>query len=155
VFRRIHPGTQADRSIWPATVPAVAQILSEGLDLAAGITVLAGENGAGKSTVVEVLAEACGLNPQGGSGKARFQTRASEPGIGEHLWAERGPAYPAWTYFLRADQPSRSCRTSLPDRRPQSCRTTRYSLASWLLPDDHRQMPRDRQLFSGRTSHGR
>jgi predicted ATPase len=87
-------------SAWPATVPAVAQILSEGLELAAGVTVLTGENGSGKSTVVEVIAEACGLNPQGGSAKARYQTRESEPGIGELLWAERGLAYPSWAYFL-------------------------------------------------------
>ena len=105
VFRQIHPygGSEVDTSQWPATVPAVAQILTEGMDLGAGITVLAGENGAGKSTVVEMIAEACGLNPQGGSAKATFRTRRSEPGIGAHLWAERGPGYPAWTYFLRAD----------------------------------------------------
>jgi predicted ATPase len=105
VFRRIrsYGGGEVDRSRWPATVPAVAQILAEGLDLGTGVTVLAGENGAGKSTVVEMIAEACGLNPQGGSAKAMFETRPSEPGIGEHLWAERGPGYPAWMYFLRAD----------------------------------------------------
>jgi len=105
VFRRIHRyvGGEVDRTRWPATVPAVAQILAEGLDLGPGVTVLAGENGAGKSTVVEVMAEACGLNPQGGSAKARFQTGDTEPGVGRHLWAERGPGYPAWTYFLRAD----------------------------------------------------
>lgn len=105
VYRKIHPyeGGEVDMSAWPATVPAVAQILAEGLDLGTGVTVLAGENGTGKSTVVEVIAEACGLNPQGGSAKARFRTRDSEPGIGRHLWAERGPAYPAWSYFLRAD----------------------------------------------------
>jgi predicted ATPase len=105
VFRRIHDyrGGEVEKSRWPATVPAVAQILAEGLDLGTGVTVLAGENGAGKSTVVEVIAEACGLNPQGGSAKASFQTRESEPGIGGHLWAERGPGYPAWSYFLRAD----------------------------------------------------
>jgi predicted ATPase len=105
VFRRIHPyrGGEIDPKRWPATVPAVAQILAEGLYLETGVTVLAGENGAGKSTVVEMLAEACGLNPQGGSAKAMYQARDSEPGIGEHLWAERGPGYPAWTYFLRAD----------------------------------------------------
>jgi predicted ATPase len=105
VFREIHPysGSEVDPALWPATVPAVAQILAEGLDLGAGVTVLAGENGAGKSTVVEMIAEACGLNPQGGSAKASFQTRDSEPVIGGHLWAERGPGYPAWMYFLRAD----------------------------------------------------
>jgi predicted ATPase len=105
VFRQIHPytGGEVDLSRWPATVPAVAQILHDGLDLGTGVTVLAGENGSGKSTVVEVIAEACGLNPQGGSAKARFETRATEPGVGGLLWAERGPGYPAWMYFLRAD----------------------------------------------------
>ena len=105
VFRRVHrhEGGEIDLSAWPATVPAVAQVLREGFELPAGVTVLIGENGSGKSTVVEVLAEACGLNPQGGSAKARYQTRGSEPGIGQHLWAERGPGYPAWGYFLRAD----------------------------------------------------
>jgi predicted ATPase len=105
VFRQIHRygGGEVDRSRWPATIPAVAQILSEGLDLITGVTVLAGENGTGKSTVVEMIAEACGLNPQGGSAKTTFQTRDSEPGIGAHLWAERGLGYPAWAYFLRAD----------------------------------------------------
>jgi predicted ATPase len=104
-FRQIRPygGNGVDWSRWPATVPAVAQILTDGLDLGTGVTVLAGENGAGKSTVVEMLAEACGLNPQGGSAQAMFETRASEPGIGQHLWAERGPGYPTWRYFLRAD----------------------------------------------------
>jgi predicted ATPase len=105
VFRRIHRyrDGEIDLAAWPATVPAVAHILRDGLELPAGLTVLIGENGSGKSTVVEVLAEACGLNPQGGSAKARYQTRGSEPGIGQHLWAEPGPSYPAWTYFLRAD----------------------------------------------------
>jgi predicted ATPase len=105
VYRRIHPyrGDEIDKSTWPATIPAVAQILSEGLELPAGVTVLVGENGAGKSTVVELLAEACALNPQGGSPKANFRIRDTEPGLGGNLWIERGPAYPSWTYFLRAD----------------------------------------------------
>ena len=50
------PGRPADPDRWPATVPAVAQMLRDGLDLAAGLTVLVGENGSGKSTVVEALA---------------------------------------------------------------------------------------------------
>jgi predicted ATPase len=105
VFSRIrrHLGDGIDMSSWPATVPAVAQMLRSGLDLGAGVTVLTGENGSGKSTVVEVIAEACGLNPQGGSAKARYRTHDSEPGTGQFLWAERGPGYPSWSYFLRAD----------------------------------------------------
>jgi predicted ATPase len=67
-------------SVWPASVPALAQVLRDGLELPAGLTVLAGENGSGKSTVVETLAEAYGLNPQGGSALGQsFRIRESEP----------------------------------------------------------------------------
>ncbi len=53
---------------------------------------------------MEILAEACGLNPQGGSVQARlFQTRDSEPGVGAQLIVERGAVRPHWSYFLRAD----------------------------------------------------
>ena len=58
-------GAAVDQLVWPGCVPAMAQLLREGLELPAGLTVLVGENGSGKSTVVECLAEAYGLNPQG------------------------------------------------------------------------------------------
>jgi predicted ATPase len=90
---------------WPATVPAAAQLLREGLDLPPGITILVGENGSGKSTVVEMMAEAYELNPQGGSIIASRQARVrqSEPGAGHRLVVEREPGRHGWAYFLRAD----------------------------------------------------
>ncbi|MGH3154564.1 MAG: ATP-binding cassette domain-containing protein [Streptosporangiaceae bacterium] len=101
-FRPV-PDVQVDEGVWPATVPAMAQLLREGLELPAGLTVLVGENGSGKSTVVECLAEAYGLNPQGGSPHARlFRVRDSEPGLGSELTVVRG-LRPRWSYFLRAD----------------------------------------------------
>ena len=88
---RPDPGVPVDTSRWPATVPAVEQLLCEGLELPAGLTVLVGENGSGKSTMIEMLAEACGLNPQGGSAAGQlFRVRDSEPRTGAHLIVERG-----------------------------------------------------------------
>jgi predicted ATPase len=101
---RQDPGNPVDTTRWPATVPAVKQLLGDGLGLAPGLTVLVGENGSGKSTLMEMLAEACGLNPQGGSAQAGlFRIRGSEPGAGPHLIVERGLVRPRWSYFLRAD----------------------------------------------------
>jgi predicted ATPase len=42
---------------WPYSIPAVAQIVAEGgLEIPAGVTILVGENGSGKSTIIEALA---------------------------------------------------------------------------------------------------
>ncbi|WP_208092702.1 AAA family ATPase [Blastococcus xanthinilyticus] len=86
--------------VWPATVPAIAQILREGLALGPGATVLVGENGSGKSTVLEVLAAALGINAEGGSRNTRLVTRRSEPGSLD-LIVERPPGADRWAYFLR------------------------------------------------------
>jgi predicted ATPase len=115
------PGARADESRWPASVPAMAQLLREGLELPAGLTVLVGENGSGKSTVIEALAEAYGLNPQGGSALAQsFRIRPSEPGVGRELTVVRGPRA-RWSYFLRADTMSQlyTYLEQNPGRRPE------------------------------------
>lgn len=102
-MRRFKPDPGAPRppaDAWPLTVPAIAQILREGLTLSPGATVLVGENGSGKSTVLEVLAAALGLNPEGGSVGTRHTTRRSEPGHLD-LIVERSPGANRWAYFLR------------------------------------------------------
>ena len=63
---------------WPTSIPAVAQILGDGLDLPPGATLLVGENGSGKSTIVEAAAMAFGLSPEGGSTHAQHSTYQTE-----------------------------------------------------------------------------
>ncbi len=42
---------------WPFTIPAVAQLISEGgFEVPSGVTILVGENGSGKSTLIEAFA---------------------------------------------------------------------------------------------------
>ena len=50
------PDAAPDPAAWPYRLAPVAQLLRDGLDLPAGVTFLVGENGSGKSTVVEAVA---------------------------------------------------------------------------------------------------
>ena len=90
------------RAAWPGDIPAVAQLLDEGLDLGAA-TVFVGENGSGKSTLVEGVAMAFGLGAEGGSTGSRRQTRPSESPLSQHLALIRGAGGSRHGYFLRAE----------------------------------------------------
>ena len=79
------------------------QLLDQGLDLRPGVTFLVGENGSGKSTLVEAVAEAYGLNPEGGSRGAQHRTRVSESPLGDVLRVVRSPGPLVASYFLRAE----------------------------------------------------
>lgn len=56
---------KVDRAVYPFNIPA----FSRGIDLAfrSKVTFVVGENGTGKSTLLEAIAECCGFNPEGGS----------------------------------------------------------------------------------------
>ncbi|MEU4604587.1 AAA family ATPase [Kribbella sp. NPDC023972] len=88
---------------WPHTIPAVRQLLTDGLDLNPGVTFLVGENGAGKSTLVEAIAVAYGMSSEGGSTGARLTTRASESPLADELVLTRGVGARKSGFFLRAE----------------------------------------------------
>lgn len=88
---------------WPGTIPAVAQLAREGLELSPNVSFLVGENGSGKSTIVEAVAAAYGLSPEGGSAQGHFSTRATESPLGAALRLQRGIGAPRWGFFLRAE----------------------------------------------------
>jgi len=103
--RRIRGSADAhwDAGSWPADIPAVAQVLRDGLELGRGVTFLVGENGSGKSTLVEGIATAYGLPPEGGSNQGSHSTRPSESPLGGWLQVERSVGAPRWGFFLRAE----------------------------------------------------
>ncbi|GGM46908.1 ABC transporter, ATP-binding protein [Dactylosporangium sucinum] len=97
------PGAEWDPDAWWARIPAVRAVLEAGLDLPAGVTFLVGENGSGKSTLVEALAQAYGLNPEGGSRSAMHRTRHTESPLGAALRLVRTSGGRGDAYFLRAE----------------------------------------------------
>ena len=100
----VRPDAAIDRRSWPASVPAVRQLLDEGaLELPPGVTFLVGENGSGKSTLIEGIAMAYGLPPEGGSSNGGGTTRPSESPLGDWLGVERTGGAPSWGFFLRAE----------------------------------------------------
>jgi predicted ATPase len=88
---------------WPSSIPAVAQVLREGIDLDEGVTFLVGENGSGKSTLVEGIAIAYGFSPEGGSRQAQHRTRPTESPLSDWLRIQRGVGASRWGFFLRAE----------------------------------------------------
>jgi len=62
---RLRPGAQIDPSLFPFSIPAFSAGLN--LELEKKVTFLVGENGTGKSTLLEAIASACGFPLQGGA----------------------------------------------------------------------------------------
>lgn len=84
-------------------IPAVRH-LAQGNPLVfrAPVTFLAGENGTGKSTLLEAIAVAWGFNPEGGTRNFRFSTSASHSSLWRSLTlTKRG--FPEDGFFLRAE----------------------------------------------------
>lgn len=102
-MRQVRLDPRADTGRYPFILPVVQQLSrSGGLDLDGAVTFLVGDNGTGKSTLIEALAVAAGFNAEGGSQSFRFATRATESSLADHLvlrWAHK----PRTGFFLRAE----------------------------------------------------
>lgn len=100
---QIDPDRAADANAdrFPLNLPAVRGF--DGQPFHPRVTFLVGENGTGKSTVLEAVAVGCRLNPEGGSRNFNFATRASHSRLGEHIRLARTGALPGDAYFLRAE----------------------------------------------------
>lgn len=90
----------ADPSVYPFSIPAVQKL--DGLKLSQ-VTYFIGENGSGKSSILEAIAVVCGFNAEGGSLNFSFATRRSESVLHRHIRLARGLARPRTGFFLRAE----------------------------------------------------
>jgi predicted ATPase len=86
---------------YPFALPAVRALTR--VELRRPVTLFVGENGTGKSTLLEGIATAWGFNPEGGSLNFAFSTRSSHSPLHSYLTLERGTRRPRDGYFLRAE----------------------------------------------------
>ncbi|WP_336989851.1 AAA family ATPase [Bacillus infantis] len=88
-------------SRYPFSLPAVKNL--DNLPLHPDVTFIVGENGMGKSTLLEAIAIAAGFNPEGGSLNFSFSTHNSHSELEQYIRLSRGSERPEDGFFLRAE----------------------------------------------------
>jgi len=86
---------------YPFNLPAVKEL--ESIDFHDRVTYIIGENGVGKSTLLEAIAVAWGFNPEGGTLNFNFATAETHSPLHRHLRLIRGTARPQDGFFFRAE----------------------------------------------------
>jgi len=84
-------------------IPAVKHLMEKGkLELSKNVSVFVGENGTGKSTLLEAVAVAFGFNAEGGTVNFNFSTNNTHSSLYKNLRIGK-KSYPKDGFFLRAE----------------------------------------------------
>lgn len=92
---------QIEQSSYLKSIDSIRNIRS--LEFQHPITFFVGENGTGKSTLLEAMAVAYGFNPEGGTKNYNFSTYDSHSELCDALSITKGYRRAKWGYFLRAE----------------------------------------------------
>ena len=95
------PDAALDFDVYPFNIAAVREV--ESIEFHPNVTFFVGENGSGKSTVLEGLALALGFGAEGGTKNVQFRTVESVSPLHQALRLARGVPQPRDAYFLRAE----------------------------------------------------
>jgi predicted ATPase len=87
---------------YPFNIPSIKALQTE-LEFSDPVTIIIGENGSGKSTMIEALAIACGFNPEGGSKNFNFSSEDSHSPLHDSVIVTKGVKLPRDGFFLRAE----------------------------------------------------
>lgn len=90
-----------DADAYPFDIPAIASLRK--LRFNKGVTFFCGENGTGKSTLLEAVGIAFGFNPEGGSRNYTFSTRPTHSELHDFIRLDRSLYRPLDGYFVRSD----------------------------------------------------
>lgn len=86
---------------YPFSLPAIQQLRE--LAFHPNVTFLVGENGSGKSTILEAIAASYGFNPEGGTKNFQFASYDSHSGLHDYIIVVKGVRRPDDGFFLRAE----------------------------------------------------
>lgn len=75
----------------------------EKIEFQSPVSIFVGENGTGKSTLLEAIAVAHGFNPEGGTKNYVFSTYDSHSELCDAIRIAKGYRKEKWGYFLRAE----------------------------------------------------
>lgn len=90
-----------DTSTYPFSIPSVSDM--ESIQFDAAVTFFVGENGSGKSTIVEAIAVAAGFNAEGGTKNYNFSSQDTTSALKDAITLVRGSLREEYGYFLRAE----------------------------------------------------
>ncbi|APC42286.1 AAA family ATPase [Clostridium estertheticum] len=88
-------------SNYPFCLPTIKNLSS--LDFHPKVTFIVGENGSGKSTILEAIAIACGFNPEGGTINFNFSSMNTHSELYKYIKLVKGVKKPKNGFFLRAE----------------------------------------------------
>ncbi len=88
-----------DEDCYVREIPSLSSLRE--LEFESNVTFFTGENGTGKSTLLEAFAVAAGFNPEGGSRNYNFSTRNTHSSLHRAITVIKGVRRPRHSYFLR------------------------------------------------------
>ena len=95
------PAPPGEEDSYVFTLPAVAAL--DKLEFTSKVTFLVGENGTGKSTLLEAIAVGSGFNPEGGTVNFNFATNETHSPLYKALTMVKGTKRPRDGFFLRTE----------------------------------------------------
>lgn len=102
-INRVILNKEIEKNTYPGVLPVVRYLLrKKSISFTKDVTFLVGENGTGKSTLLEAIAVAYGFNAEGGSKNFRFSTNSTHSPLYESITLSRG-RYPEDGFFFRAE----------------------------------------------------
>ena len=102
--REIRLEAPLSEDTYPGNLPVVKILSRMGtLPFSAPVTFFVGENGVGKSTLIEAIAVALGFNPEGGTRNFKFSTAESHSSLHRALSVTRTAHRCKDGFFLRAE----------------------------------------------------